>query len=365
MRDHAVAETITPFHAIARHPTSFHHYPPPQSKAAPPPNLLSVHALTPIIQDPLHAEANTALADNSYEPSKEGNQDRDRRIDQWIDKDACGVDIDALSAAVQSETQNHPYPVELKANAITSAVSLRHLVDTAKHHIHAKQTMSVFHYVICWRGRRLGVGLLVGSFLDVDSIATIGYATQTIEGLVPPCLECHFSFSLPDQHPSTDLCHAPAVYPEDEPYQSLVSLACPCRRILQAILCSKSTSNPSGSSKTKSLQEPKCTTECAVEKRVKKLAETLGINTARCCSSNGNGNGGSGSGRSGLREGMVYTGELVAFGRGNGKFLAVVEKAFAEFVTLLKISQVLPHMPPDRRKFVHDLVNEYRMGTKW
>lgn len=37
------------------------------------------------------------------------------------------------------------------------------------------------------------------------------------------------------------------------------------------------------------------------------------------------------------------------------KFLAVVEKAFAEFVGSTKRMQVLPHMPPERRQFVLDV----------
>lgn len=56
--------------------------------------------------------------------------------------------------------------------------------------------------------------------------------------------------------------------------------------------------------------------------------------------------------------------QVVAFGRGNVKFVQVVEKAFAEFISSDKRTQVLPHMPPERRKFVHDLASVYRMDTQ-
>ncbi|THH32562.1 hypothetical protein EUX98_g1616 [Antrodiella citrinella] len=42
----------------------------------------------------------------------------------------------------------------------------------------------------------------------------------------------------------------------------------------------------------------------------------------------------------------------------------MVEKTFAEFVTSERKSQILPHMPPVRRKFVHDLASVYRMDTQ-
>lgn len=67
---------------------------------------------------------------------------------------------------------------------------------------------------------------------------------------------------------------------------------------------------------------------------------------------------------------VSYHEELVAFAKANSKFLGVVEKALAEYVPFLeffifidfprfvnsdKKTQVLPHMPPERRKFVHDV----------
>ncbi|KAF4616864.1 hypothetical protein D9613_008216 [Agrocybe pediades] len=96
--------------------------------------------------------------------------------------------------------------------------------------------------------------------------------------------------------------------------------------------------------------QPACTNECKIAKRNAVLAEALGI------SKDGNGTSEKG--------GVVYNEELVAFGRANAKFVGVVERAFADFITSEKRTQVLPHMPPDRRKFVHDLAAVYRMDTQ-
>lgn len=70
---------------------------------------------------------------------------------------------------------------------------------------------------------------------------------------------------------------------------------------------------------------------------------------------------------------VSYSDELTAFGRTNVKFLALVEKSFAEYVVLMlyrkeysqftfnsfvaseKKTQVLPHMPMERRKFVYEV----------
>ena len=85
---------------------------------------------------------------------------------------------------------------------------------------------------------------------------------------------------------------------------------------------------------------PKCTSECSIAKRNAKLAEALGINP---------------DANRGDRNAAVYSDEVVAFARANSKFLPTVEKAFAEFVTSDKRIKVLPHMPPEKRKFVHDV----------
>ncbi|KAG5351153.1 hypothetical protein C0989_007698 [Termitomyces sp. Mn162] len=92
----------------------------------------------------------------------------------------------------------------------------------------------------------------------------------------------------------------------------------------------------------------KCNNDCAVAKRNARLADALGI-TAE-------------SREKALA--VTYHESLVAFARVNEKFLTVVEKAFYDFVTSQKKTQVLPHMPPERRKFVHDLAAVYRLDTE-
>ncbi|KAH6900865.1 hypothetical protein BKA70DRAFT_1312767 [Coprinopsis sp. MPI-PUGE-AT-0042] len=133
---------------------------------------------------------------------------------------------------------------------------------------------------------------------------------------------------LPNQHPCTLPCHAPSSCPETEPCESVVQITCPCGRVKQAVQCGKRVSNAAG------YQPPpiKCTTE---------LADALGINP-----------------QDKDKDNVVYNDDLVGFARANSKFLPIVEKAFADFVKSEKKHQVLPHMTPDKRKFVHDLANE-------
>lgn len=52
---------------------------------------------------------------------------------------------------------------------------------------------------------------------------------------------------------------------------------------------------------------------------------------------------------------MNWNEEVLGFARMNGRFLGVVERAFDEFVGSGKKTQVLPHMPPEKRKFVCDV----------
>ncbi|KAG6909111.1 hypothetical protein DXG01_001985 [Tephrocybe rancida] len=61
---------------------------------------------------------------------------------------------------------------------------------------------------------------------------------------------------------------------------------------------------------------------------------------------------------------VTYHPDLVAFARLNGKFVTVVEKAFDEFFTSQKKTQILPQMPPERREFVRGLAAVYRMDTQ-
>ncbi|KAF5383190.1 hypothetical protein D9615_004914 [Tricholomella constricta] len=93
---------------------------------------------------------------------------------------------------------------------------------------------------------------------------------------------------------------------------------------------------------------PKCNNECAIAKRNAWLVDALGINTE-------------------LREKtalVTYHDEVAGFACANSKFLVVVEKVFDEFVMSQKKTQVLPHMPPERKKFVHNLAAVYRMNTQ-
>ncbi|KAF9266718.1 hypothetical protein L218DRAFT_921323 [Marasmius fiardii PR-910] len=152
---------------------------------------------------------------------------------------------------------------------------------------------------------------------------------------------------LPEQHPCTLLCHAPAACSEEEPCQSLVDVTCPCGRIRQSVHCGKSTLSPNGSSRVR--QPPKCTSECGIAQRNARLADALGIKT---------------DGRSASINAVTYNEELVSFAKANSKFLSVVENALAGFVNSGKKTQVLPHMPPERRKFAHDLAHVYRLDTQ-
>ncbi|KDQ60370.1 hypothetical protein JAAARDRAFT_32765 [Jaapia argillacea MUCL 33604] len=149
---------------------------------------------------------------------------------------------------------------------------------------------------------------------------------------------------LPALHPCTHPCHAPASCPETDPCLAPITITCPCGRIRQPVPCGRNTSNPAGQEATQAL---KCSNECAIAKRNARLAAALGINTEK----------------QGEKE-ATYSDELVAFARANAKFCALVEKTFGEFVVSDKRIQVLPHMPPERRKFVHDLAVVYRMDTQ-
>ncbi|KAH0834956.1 hypothetical protein J3R83DRAFT_10664 [Lanmaoa asiatica] len=145
-----------------------------------------------------------------------------------------------------------------------------------------------------------------------------------------------FFFSLPAHHPCTQICHAPTSCPETEPCLTPVTLTCPCGHLRSTVPCS-------GTKLTLA-----CTGECEIRKRNARLAEALGISEEKRES----------------RGRVTWSTELVGCARGLGpKFVGVVEKAFADFVTSDRRTQVLPHMPPERRKFVHDLASVYRMDT--
>ncbi|KAJ7145342.1 hypothetical protein C8R43DRAFT_546162 [Mycena crocata] len=149
---------------------------------------------------------------------------------------------------------------------------------------------------------------------------------------------------LPQHHPCTRPCHAPSSCDEATPCTTVITVTCACGRIRQPVQCGKSLTNPGRES-----QQPKCTNECLIAKRNARLADALGISQES-------------RDRGGLA--VTWPDEVLAFGRANAKFVGVVEKAFAEFVAGEKKMQVLPHMPPERRKFVHDVATVYRMDTQ-
>ncbi|KAK0217433.1 hypothetical protein EDD85DRAFT_1029594 [Armillaria nabsnona] len=151
---------------------------------------------------------------------------------------------------------------------------------------------------------------------------------------------------LPSHHPCADPCHAPSACSEVGPCQTIITLLCPCGRVQQSVRCGRSISNVAGRNNQ---QQLKCTSECALAQRNARLAEALGIDTGS---------------RDKTASAVVYSDELVGFARLNDKFLAMVEKAFAEFVGSSKKIQVLPQMPPDRRQFVHELASVYRIDTQ-
>ncbi|GJE93163.1 FKBP12-associated protein 1 homolog [Phanerochaete sordida] len=163
------------------------------------------------------------------------------------------------------------------------------------------------------------------------------------------CGACHAvcgksrKLCLPANHPCTLPCHAPASCSEAEPCRTPITITCACGRIRQSVPCGRSTANPAG---REGSQQLKCTNDCALAKRNARLAEALGINP---------------EGRSFQ---VSYSDDLQAFARANLRFCLLVEKTFADFVASDKRSQILPHMPEARRRFVHDLAAAYRMDTQ-
>lgn len=109
-----------------------------------------------------------------------------------------------------------------------------------------------------------------------------------------------FGGSLPAQHPCTLPCHAPASCDEAEPCGATVTASCPCGRIRQDARCGARV-------------QIRCGPECAVARRNARLAEALGISVER-------------EGR----DQVVYPEDVGLFGRANGGFVGVVERAFEE-----------------------------------
>ncbi|KAJ6626812.1 hypothetical protein B0H10DRAFT_1996688 [Mycena sp. CBHHK59/15] len=135
---------------------------------------------------------------------------------------------------------------------------------------------------------------------------------------------------LPLHHPCTQPRHAPATCDETTPCTAVITVACPCWRIRQPVQCGKSTGSPAG----RESQQPCCSAECAVAKRNARLADALGISAES----------------RGAVPPAVWADDVRAFA--------------AEFVASEKKMQVLPHMPPERRKFLHDVAAVYRMDTQ-
>ncbi|KZV99993.1 hypothetical protein EXIGLDRAFT_667828 [Exidia glandulosa HHB12029] len=164
------------------------------------------------------------------------------------------------------------------------------------------------------------------------------------------CGECHAvcgkprKHCLPARHPCTMPCHAPAACDESEPCQERVWASCECGRIQQPVLCGRSASSTAAGRDSQKLD---CSQDCAIAKRNARLAEALGISPARTAD----------------KTAVTYSPELLQFAKANVKFLALVEKTFADFVASDKKSQVLPEMHESRRTFVISLAAIYRMDT--
>ncbi|KAF8623001.1 hypothetical protein AX15_006593 [Amanita polypyramis BW_CC] len=157
------------------------------------------------------------------------------------------------------------------------------------------------------------------------------------------CLPAHHSCTLP--------CHAPSTCPEDNPCEALVAISCPCGRFKQSVRCGRNSLLPNSSTSSVSL---KCNSQCEIAKRNARLAEALGINEETRERAGRNMAGGL----------IVYPDEVVAFAKDDPKFVLLVEKTFAEFITSNKRAQVLPHMPQEKRKFAHSLAGIYRLDVQ-
>jgi len=193
---------------------------------------------------------------------------------------------------------------------------------------------------------RVGCGTVCGRMLGCGAHHCERLCHTTEEG----CGDCSTvcgkrrRLCLPLHHPCTLPCHAPSACDESAPCNAVITLSCPCGRIRQQVQCGKSLANPAG----RESQQLKCSNDCLVAKRNARLADALGITQES-------------------RErvaAVVWPDDVRAFGRANLKFVSVVEKAFADFIASEKKMQVLPHMPPDRRNFVHSVAAVYRMDTQ-
>lgn len=160
------------------------------------------------------------------------------------------------------------------------------------------------------------------------------------------------SLSLPTHHPCSLPCHAPSACNESEPCSAMVTITCPCGRLQQPSICGKRDSNQEGTA-----TQLHCRDECNVAKRNARLAIALGISGTK------------------NQANVVYSEDIVSFGKENPKFIALVEKSLNEYVAYCDImmlhfmhlprfvvsdkkTQVLPYMPENRRKFVKEVCCE-------
>ncbi|EIW85230.1 hypothetical protein CONPUDRAFT_135045 [Coniophora puteana RWD-64-598 SS2] len=206
---------------------------------------------------------------------------------------------------------------------------------------------------------RVSCGTVCGRLL------ACGYHSCSSTCHPPPCGACAAPCGkprrscLPAHHPCTAPCHAPASCPEDEPCLAPVTLTCACGRMRSVVPCMRAT--PSNNAGGRASADPdiregalKCTPDCAAAKRRAQLAEALGIAPDKRGSPPALGQG----------RAITYSDELLVSARREGpKFVALAEKALADFVNGDRSTQVLPHMPPERRGLVQGLASVYRLDA--
>ncbi|KAI6044085.1 hypothetical protein EDC04DRAFT_2866044 [Pisolithus marmoratus] len=143
---------------------------------------------------------------------------------------------------------------------------------------------------------------------------------------------------LPEHHPCTEICHAPTACPETGPCLAMVTLTCPCGNLRSTVPCSNRK------------QCLACSGDCEVKKRKEKLAEAFGISKEK---------------REAIAAGpkVTWNDELIDYVTANAKFVRLMEDTLADFVKSSRRTQVLQHMPAERRKFVQGLASVYRMDT--
>jgi transcriptional repressor NF-X1 len=89
----------------------------------------------------------------------------------------------------------------------------------------------------------------------------------------------------------------------------MITVTCPCGRFQQPTKCGRCDHN-----QNKPAAQLHCRDECGVAKRNARLAEALGISGSKNSAN------------------VVYSEDLVTFGKTNGKFVALVEKTLDECV---------------------------------